>query len=191
MNDFLLREFKYDKNDNVAAKWASYSYYVKNSLAITNFNNDKKKALLLACIGEEASNIYRLQENQQDSVDQVLAKLKAHYQPLTNKFIYIRQFNQMKQETDESIDKFLSRLKLVASNCGFDNQLDSQLLQKLICECKNDKVLEKIYNATTDVNLNQFIAWMREEQTKNELKQNTSQPMPNTSNYLNLNAIKN
>ena len=83
------------------------------------------------------------------------------------KFIYIRKFNQAKQENNEQIDKYVGRLKQLSLSCDFYVQRDDRILQKLICDCQNEKILDKVYNTNAnDVNLNQFLAWIREQEYK-------------------------
>ena len=190
--------FKYDETENVSHKWSNYVFKIQNYMLTlaNNTTDEKKRALFLSGVGDQIINIYRTMEDDDDNVDAIIEKITNYFNPVTNKFIFIRKFNQAKQENNESIDKYVGRLKQLSSNCEFGNQRDDHIVQKLICDCKNEKILDKVYNADQDdVNLNQFISWVRENEYKqNDLKQQNQQAstsFPFNSNDLNqINKVK-
>ncbi|CAC5359617.1 unnamed protein product [Mytilus coruscus] len=80
---------------------------------------------------EEVNDIFDTLQETGEDYDTALTKLTEYFAPKKNVEYEIYKFRQAKQETDETIDAFHTKLRQLSVNCEFtdDNQVKSQIVQ--------------------------------------------------------------
>ena len=92
----------------------------------------KTKALLLHYGGSDLSDIYYTLQSEDDiEFKLVKVKLDAYFEPKVNVIFEAYTFRQLSQDDDESIDKFVTRLREAAGRCNFhekDREIKDQIV---------------------------------------------------------------
>ena len=82
--------------------------------------NERKKAILLACIGKQGILVINnFQETQRSNYRSLVESLKDHYKEVTNVIVGRHIINTMAQHEEESIEAFETRLTTQAKKCKF------------------------------------------------------------------------
>ena len=82
--------------------------------------DERKKAILLACIGKQGRMVINnFQESQRSNYRSLVESLKNHYKEVTNVIVERHIFNTMTQYEEESIEAFETRLTTQANKCKF------------------------------------------------------------------------
>jgi len=88
--------------------------------ACSTVEDNRKKAILLSCIGEQALKVINnFLEEGKDTYDNLKVSLHNHYADVQNVTIERHMFNTMCQENGENIDEYHKRLRTQAQKCGF------------------------------------------------------------------------
>lgn len=123
----------------------NFNYFIEANQII---DTERKKTLLLLYAGEQVQETY---ENLADLnefggprvdgfVDQykaIMAKLDAHFASKINVTVERHIFHQMKQASDEKMEKFAMRLRAQAKQCSFGDQCDSNIRDRLLAGCNS------------------------------------------------------
>ena len=117
-------------------------YLSRFELLVTAMNLDtqakRKKALLLHFAGEEVYDIYDTFSDEQKGGDneegyqKCVKSLTDHFEPKKNLEYETFKFRQARQEENETVDTFCTRLRLLAATCEFgdvNREIKAQILQ--------------------------------------------------------------
>ena len=101
-----------DCESSCAPRWKKYIAKLNNLMtALDVSNNDRKKALLLHCGGDEIVDIVgTFPEDKKSSFDVLSETLMQHFAPKVNITFESYKFRQMMQHHSESMDQFHIRL---------------------------------------------------------------------------------
>ncbi|UYV72894.1 K02A2.6-like [Cordylochernes scorpioides] len=84
---------------------------------------------------KEAYNIFEhldLSDEQRNNSDEIINALTQHFTPKIN-IIYERSiFNQTNQETNESIEQYICRLRKLSSTCNYDAMTEEMIRDRLV-----------------------------------------------------------
>ena len=81
---------------------------------------ERKRAILLACIGKQGRLVINnFQESQRSNYRSLVDSLKDHYKEVTNVIVERHIFYTMIQHEEESIEAFETRLTTQAKKCKF------------------------------------------------------------------------
>ena len=113
-------------------KWVTRFENFACTMRITK--NDRKRAMLLHYAGEEVCNIYDTLQDTGTSNDYNIAKqmLENHFNPQKNVEFEIYKYRQAKQNSEETMDGYCTRLRHLAEYCEFqdnDREIKSQIIQ--------------------------------------------------------------
>lgn len=132
--------------------------------------NDRKAALLLTAV---TSDVYETISNAcfpakpaEKTFDQLCAIFKTQYSPIFLVHAERYKFYEAKQEIGESITDWFARIKQLALNCEFGDELDHPLKDKFICGMAKGPILDKMFELKiTDTLTEYFQAALRRELT--------------------------
>ena len=146
--------------DNVATKWKDFKQEFE--LYITAIGYDTKPdaqkiAILLTCLGKNARENFSTfefetctlngaQVSESKVLQKVLDKFDSAYIPKTNRTYERSRFIACKQEDGESIDAYLTRLKIQAETCEFGAIKESMICDKLVCGVRDLHLREKLFS---------------------------------------------
>jgi len=178
---------------NKSNNWKIFLQMWKNYELATDLQeatNEKRVATLLSIVGKEALELYNTfqWENESDAykIDKVIEKFQDYFNPKKN-VVYDRFIlNKRKQRADETIDQYVTQLRLLADSCEYANLkesiirdvmvvgiIDNKLRESLLRDC--DLTLEKalqISRATEQAKAHCETIREDEEEYINEIKRN-------------------
>ena len=115
---------------------------------------DTKVALLLNIGGDELLQIYNSFEfpapatgnpNPANVLDSVLAKFDDYFAPRKNELVSRYRFRKCVQKPDETLEAYMTRLKILIKDCDYDDQRDKQLRDQVVLGCNDDKLRQKLF----------------------------------------------
>ena len=117
-------------------RWKKWLRRFENMMIGLNIKDDmkRKRALLLHYAGEEINDIFETLPDTGEETDYQTAvdALNAHFAPTANLEFSIYCFRQAKQQPNETLDTFHTRLQQLAMSCSFaDNnkEVKTQIIQ--------------------------------------------------------------
>ena len=117
----------------VDTRWKKWCARLENLLVGLDITDKKRKrALLLHYAGEEVNEIFDTLDGTGDDYASALSKLNDYFAPKKSTEFEIYKFRQAKQEMNEKIDTYHTRLRKLSENCSFtdkDKEIKSQIIQ--------------------------------------------------------------
>ena len=114
-----------------------------NLLVGLDITDDKRKlALLLHYAGEEVNEIFDTFADTGTDYATDLTKLDGYFAPKKSTEFEIYKFRQAKQEVNETIDAYHTRLRKVCENCNFINN-DKEIKSQIIQCCSSTRLRRK------------------------------------------------
>jgi len=155
------------KSSNISRSWKNFKQKWKNFELATEMieaSDQKRVATLLSIIGDDAIEIYNTFEwensGDDEKIEIVMSKFENYFSPKKN-IPYERYiFNSRKQKEDESIDEYVTQLRLLADNCEFGAIKDSLVRDRIICGSKNARLRENLLREP-DLSLSRAIEMCR------------------------------
>ena len=113
--------------------WRKWIKRLENLLVGMDVKDKKRqRALLLHYAGEDVNDIFETLTDTGDDYATAVTKLTDYFAPKKNTEYEIYKFRQAKQQPDEGIDAYLTRLRQLSINCDFtekDKEVKSQIIQ--------------------------------------------------------------
>ncbi len=103
--------FNTSEHFGLGPRWERWLNRFENFLIALNITTDvRKKALLLHYAGEGVYEVYETLREAADDYDAVKTKLTIHFKPLKHTQYHVWEFRQAKQDQNESLDAYVTRL---------------------------------------------------------------------------------
>ncbi|CAC5405118.1 unnamed protein product [Mytilus coruscus] len=119
-------------------KWKkSFEYYMTASGVS---EGGQKRALLLHLIGQDAQDIFETFTDTGDSFEDAVVKFDQYFLPKKNQPVERHVFRKCKQNENESIDSYVTRLKNLAKTCDFGTMLNDAIRDQVIDMCYSTKL---------------------------------------------------
>lgn len=101
----------------------------------------RKRALLLHYAGEEINDIFETlpDTGEENDYQTAVDALNAHFAPTANSEFSIYCFHQAKQQPNETLDTFHTRLQQLAMSCSFTDK-DKEVKTQIIQACTSRKL---------------------------------------------------
>lgn len=134
----------------------------------------RKAAIFLHVIGEDALkvfNSFNLTAEQAKDLSVITSKFEEYCTPRKN-VVYERYlFGRMTQATGETVEAFVTSLRLRAKSCEFGDQLDSLIRDRLVIGSNDQRVQERMLREAEDLTLEKALSICRAaEATKEQMK---------------------
>src|SRR6218665_739847 len=137
------------------ARWKRWRRSFEFYIAANGVTSDvQKRASLLHTAGMAVQDLFEtLSEpgppggNADDAAsayDVAMGALEAHFPPKLNPPYERHVFRQMKQESKETVDQFVSRFRRQAENCEFGEQLEENVRDQVIDKCSSSLFRRKL-----------------------------------------------
>jgi hypothetical protein len=129
----------------LGARWNLWIEDFEMFLLASGITDPKRqRALLLYQTGHRVREIFRQIPETADDSDYATAKtkLKEYFEPLQNRRYAVYQFRQAKQEENETLDQFHTRLRTLAQTCSFSN-VDFEIEQQIITAGTSTRIRKK------------------------------------------------
>lgn len=138
------------KSDDLPSAFKNFMNYCKLIFSgpLSAKNELEKVTYILLWMGQEGINVYETWEltaKQKSNPDEIFSLFQKHFEPKTNFRLARYKLQQMRQDSLENVDEFMTRCKLQAEKCKFDAcELKVRLIEQLIVGTPHKKVQEKL-----------------------------------------------
>jgi len=129
----------------IAEKWQQWKQTMQLfiELSMKDRSVKEKYSAFLYTIGQAGRDIHNtmtLTGNEQNKIDILFTKFEAYCKPKQNVMIERYRFNMRIQAKEETIDQYLTEIKLIVKNCSF-NELKNQLVRdRIVCGTNSEEV---------------------------------------------------
>ncbi|CAC5390534.1 unnamed protein product [Mytilus coruscus] len=124
-------EMDFSHEDNLSEKWKRWKQTMNLYLEV-------------AMEGREIYNTFNFGENEADKLEILLKKFEDYCIPKKNVTVIRHRFNTRVQNSSESIDQYLTDLKLIAKNCEFEHLKDGLIRDRIVCGTNSSRVKERL-----------------------------------------------
>ena len=122
----------------------SFNYFITAS----GINNDERKhALLLHMVGPATQEIYEtlgVNDQNENKLDTALAALNNHFKAKKNVPFERSVFRNANQNTGETTDQYVTRLRQLAQHCEYGNETDNNIRDQVISSCRSSKLRKRL-----------------------------------------------
>ncbi|XP_071124181.1 uncharacterized protein [Mytilus edulis] len=155
----------------------------KNLLVGMNIKDKvRQRALLLHYAGEEVNDIFDTLQETGEDYDTALTKLTEYFAPKKNVEYEIYKFRQAKQETNETMDAFHTKLRQLSVNCEFNDD-NREVKSQIVQGCSSLRLRRKALKE--DMTLEQLLSSARAL----ELSERQANEIENKEEKLETNAL--
>ena len=106
-----------------------------------------KKSIFLSTVGASTYKLLRSLSNnnpRDETFVQLGELLKKHLSPRPNVIAQRFKFFKRDRLPNENIAQYLAELRKLSEFCEFEDKLDEQLRDKLVCGCNNERIQQKL-----------------------------------------------
>ena len=168
--------------------WQNY----ETATALSKKSNQQRLATFLTIIGKDGLELYNTftfdEANENRNIEDVIAKFETYCEPLKNITFERYKFLSRKQQHGESIDEYITALKLLASSCEYNQMQDSMVKDALVLGVTNSQLREALLRET-NLDLNKAINLA--QSTERAQQQIRTLNNENESNVNNVDSTKN
>ncbi|CAC5393322.1 unnamed protein product [Mytilus coruscus] len=142
-------EMDFSHEDNLSEKWKRWKQTMNLYLEVAMGEKTEKEQCraVLYVIGLEGREIYKtfnFGENEADKLEVLLKKFEDYCIPKKNVTVIRHRFNTRVQNPSESIDQYLTDLKLIAKNCELEHLKDGLIRDRTVCGTNSSRVKERL-----------------------------------------------
>lgn len=143
-------EFDFSTTDgNLPERLRKWEQTMKLYLTIAmNGRTDAEKcSAFLYIIGQEGREIFNtmtIVEEDKDKADVLFQKFKEYCVPRENITVWRHRFQSRVQGKTETIDQYVTDLRIISKNCRFDTLEDEMLRDRIVCGVHSEKVAERL-----------------------------------------------
>ena len=144
-----------ETDNNPGPHWKKWLSRFERLMVALDINSAKRKrALLLHYAGPKVDEIFdTLQETGEDEdYDRAVAALNKYFEPKSNSMYEVYIFRQGKQEPGETLDRFVTRLRQLATNCKFTD-VDREITAQVIAHCHSPRLRRQALSKGEDLTL--------------------------------------
>ncbi|CAC5366652.1 unnamed protein product [Mytilus coruscus] len=140
-------------------RWKKWTKRLQNLLVGMNIKDKvRQRALLLHYAGAEVNDIFDTLQDTVEDYDTALRKLTEYFAPKKNVEYEIYKFRQAKQETDETIVAFHTKLRQLSVNCEFNDD-NREVKSQIVQGCSSSRLRRKALRE--DMTLEQLLSSAR------------------------------
>ena len=107
----------------------------------------QKRAIVLHLAGTDVQEIFETLTETGDDYVTALAKLTEHFEPQKNISFERHNFRQAVQESGETIDHYVTRLKYLVKSCEYDNP-DDMIRDQIVDKCSSNRLRRRLLRET-------------------------------------------
>ena len=145
---------------NVAQRWKLWKKTFTIYITATGVTNTTQMRALLPHVGGvDILEVLETLPGPIDTLQQALTALDNYFSPKENKRYERFKFKQLTQETSESTDSYVTKLRKLASTCAFTD-IDDVIIDQVIEKCASSKLRRKLLE-TDDLTLDKLLTLAR------------------------------
>ena len=151
---------------------------------------DKPKAgLIINWLGREAAQVLKSMEVEADKPDEVFEALEKIFRPESNQTLVRFRFRSMKQTQHQSIDDYMSKLRLALPDCKYKNDADELLKDQFLFGVHNKEIQDHLLGEISEVDKS-MKALYEARKIESKHKQHKLLGTVNPSSLTSIDAIK-
>lgn len=139
-----------------------------------NKESPVKVAILLNIIGEEGLEIFNnftISEEDKKKYEKVIEEFEKYLKPTVNEVYERFVFYRRNQHENESVEHFVKELKTLAKTCGFGDQTETMVRDRIVLGVRDKELQEKMLSIK-DLDMNKAIKMAKgREITKIQVKE--------------------
>ncbi|CAC5421262.1 unnamed protein product [Mytilus coruscus] len=137
----------FSHENNLFEKWKRWKQTMNLYLEVAmceKTEKEQRRAVLyvIGLGGREIYNTFNFGENEADKLEVLLKKFEDYCIPKKNVTVIRLRFNTRVQNSSESIDQYLTDLKLIAKNCEFEHLKDGLIRDRIVFDTNSSRVKE-------------------------------------------------
>ncbi|UYV65238.1 K02A2.6-like [Cordylochernes scorpioides] len=139
-------------------EWIEAFIWYEKAVQLEKKPQEVQVAIFMASIGQLAQKIYKtfkLNEGEENKLQELEGKFNEYFTPKLNYTVERYQFNNIKQ-CNEPFKEFLTKVKLQAKKCKFDQMEDELIKDRIVIGIQNNDVREKLLS-DPDLNITKAI----------------------------------
>ncbi|UYV63925.1 hypothetical protein LAZ67_2006034, partial [Cordylochernes scorpioides] len=139
-------------------EWIEAFIWYEKAVQLEKKPQEVQVAIFMASIGQLAQKIYKtfkLNEGEENKLQELKGKFNEYFTPKLNYTVERYQFNNIKQ-CNEPFKEFLTKVKLQAKKCKFDQMEDELIKDRIVVGIQNNDVREKLLS-DPDLNITKAI----------------------------------
>ena len=142
-----FESFEVNSDPNIGARWKKWISKFENLLVAMDIKDDtRKRAMMLHYAGDEVNDIFETLAETGEAKEYKKGKdaITKYFQPKVNSEFEVYKFRQATQHPGESMGTFYTRLRSLASNCGFtdnDKEIKSQIISAVATFATSDTIV--------------------------------------------------
>ncbi|XP_060073561.1 uncharacterized protein K02A2.6-like [Ylistrum balloti] len=134
---------------NLPEKWRKWEQSMRLYLdiAMSDKSEKEKCSAFLYIIGQDGREIYNtftFTEEEKDKIEVLINKFKSYCAPRENITVWRHRFYTRTQGKTETIDEYVTELRIIAKNCKFGTLEDEMLRDRIVCGVFSEKVKERL-----------------------------------------------
>lgn len=128
--------------------WNVYSERLEQYFAVNDIPDEKRSALLISVVGNDAYKTLRdlchpaLPKDK--PFEELCALLHKQYSPQVSVFRERIKFFKAQQESHENVSQWYARMKTLSIDCKFGDHLESVLMDRFISGLRNPLILDRL-----------------------------------------------
>lgn len=175
------------ESSNLEQEWTFWEQKFDLFLTASGFVDKPEStqiAAFLHSVGDDALKVYNsfsLTADERKQLSVIRQKFKEYCTPRKN-VVYERfQFSRLSQSIGESIDAFVTTLRLKAKSCAYGDQTESIIRDRVVIGCVDHRVQERLLREP-DLSLEKAIQIVRAAETTKEQVKSLRHEAPPLSN---------
>ncbi|KAK2712700.1 hypothetical protein QYM36_011401, partial [Artemia franciscana] len=146
---------------NLKDAWTRFSKHVELMFSgpLNGKSNTVKCSYLLIWVGEKGRDIFStfvVPDSSENNPTEYLRLFKNHVEPSSNPIFERFKFHRRNQKEFETIEQYITDLKLIAQNCSYSQQ-DEMVRDQLIFGLKNDRLRERLLAESWSLTLDRAV----------------------------------
>lgn len=142
---------KLDLGGNISQTWKTWKQIWNSYVIVTGLadkDNAYQVATFITCIGHEALEVYNglpfRDENEKNDPTVILRLMEEYCVGKTNTIYERYVFNNKHQESSESVDAYVTKLRKLSLTCEFGQLADQMIRDRIVCGIKDNAVRKKV-----------------------------------------------
>ena len=152
MNNLPVPEPMNVTSGNVTENWSYFREQWNDYEIATGLREKDEKirvATLREIMGKDCYNIYKrlaLEEEEKERVTSILDGLEKYFKPALNVMYERFIFNTCDQQSHETVDEYVNKLRGLSETCEFGTLRDSVIKDRIVLGTKNKQVRATLLN---------------------------------------------
>ncbi|XP_069356777.1 uncharacterized protein [Maniola hyperantus] len=129
-------------------KWRQQFYVFLKAAGVHKESTDVQASLLVNLIGPEGYDIYTTfkytKDETRENIDILVKKFNEHFGTKQNTTMVRFKFFTRNQESGESIDDYVTALKILSQHCEFEHLEEGLIRDRIVCGVLDSKVRDRL-----------------------------------------------